>query len=157
VADSRKALLLLILIFAACSRLSELTRDTLHAAQTRWEQSGPANYHMIVEMSGDRIEASKYDVTVRSKQVVKLERNGQAVPSGSSSESFSVDGLFAILDEEIELTQKPVALGAPPGYSSYPMASFDNSNGRLVRFQRSVGGTKNSIEIRVREFEILKP
>jgi hypothetical protein len=35
------------------------------------------------------------------------------------------------------------------------MASFDASTGRLLHFQRSVGGTKNSIEINVREFEAL--
>jgi hypothetical protein len=111
---------------------------------------------MVVETSGDHMDTSKYEVQVRAKAIVKLERNGSPLQPEAGGNSYTVEGLFHTLDQEIDLKGKPQLLGAPPGYSSYPMASFDGATGRLIRFQRSVGGTKNSIEIIVREFEVLK-
>jgi uncharacterized protein DUF6174 len=154
VADLRQAFILLLLLFCGCSRLSELTPDTLRAAQAQWEKSGPASYRMVVETTGDRIEKSKYEVTVRAKTVIKLVRNGSPLQPEAGDNSYTVEGLFRTLDQEIELKGKPQLLGAPAGFSSYPMARFDSSTGRLLQFQRSVGGTKNNIEIIVREFEI---
>ncbi len=156
-AKLRLSWILLFLLIASCSRMPNLTSESLSAAQRQWDNSGPSNYRMAIEMSGDRLEASKYEVTVRGKQVVKLERNGQLVAPGGGGQDYSVEGLFHLLDLEIDLAGKPEVLGAPPGYASYPMASFDPSTGRLLRFQRSVGGTKNSIEIRVQEFQVLTP
>ena len=147
--------ILLLTLNAACARLPELTPDALQAAQARWEKSGPSSYRMAVETDSDRMEPSKYEVTVMAKTIVKLERNGSPLEPDAGSSSYTVEGLFHTMDQEIDLATKPQLLGAPPGYSSYPMASFDPETGRLVRFQRSVGGTKNSIEIKVSNFEIL--
>jgi len=148
-------LLLFLLTTLGCSRLSTLTPDVLHAQQERWNSAGPSYYSMIVEMKGDRVEASRYAVTVRDKNVVSLERNGLVISPGGGREDYSIDGLFHILDQELDLATKPEILGAPPGYASYPLASFDTATGRLTRYQRSVGGTKNSIEIDVQDFKIL--
>lgn len=156
-ADLRQALILLFLLFCGCSRLSELTPEALSAAQAQWKKSGPASYRMVVETSGDRMEKSRFEVTVNAKAVVNLERNGIALQPEAGGNSYTVEGLFRTLDQEIDLKGKPQLLGAPPGFSSYPMASFDGATGRLLRFQRSVGGTKNNIEIIVREFETLNP
>jgi len=112
---------------------------------------------MVVETDSDRMEPSRYEVTVRAKQIVKLERNGSPLQPGAGDSSYSVEGLFQTMDQEIDLATKPQKLGAPPGYASYPMARFDAVTGRLLRFQRSVGGTKNSIEINVTAFEALNP
>ena len=142
------------LLAASCSGVSSLTAESLNAAKQRWETSGPSYYRMVVETKGDRNEPSKYEVTVRDKEVIKFLRNGQLM-TATSGQDYSVEGLFHVLALELDLMKKPEVLGAPPGYSSYPMASFDAKTGRLLRFQRSVGGTKNSIEIDVREFEIL--
>jgi len=111
---------------------------------------------MVVEMRGDRLESSQYSVTVRDKNVVQLLRNGKAVTTADGGQDYSVEGLFHILDEELDLAKKPQVLGAPPGYASYPMAQFDGSTGRLLKFQRSVGGAKNSIEIQVTAFDVVE-
>jgi hypothetical protein len=145
------------LAVAGCSRINELTPASLQAAQEKWNASGPSNYRMVIEMKGDRLESSQYAVTVREKQVVKLERNGLLVLPGGGGQDYSVEGLFHLLDLELDLAGKPEVLGAPPGYASYPMARFDTATGRLLRFQRSVGGTKNSIEINVKTFDVLAP
>jgi hypothetical protein len=109
---------------------------------------------MVVESKGDRIEFSKYEVTVRGAEVIKFLRNGELLTAESGHE-YSMEGLFHTLSLELDLTKKPEALGAPPGFAIYPMASFDSKTGRLLRYQRSVGGAKNSIEIDVKEFEVL--
>jgi len=44
-------------------------------------------------------------------------------------------------------------LGAPEGYAVYTNARFDDTTGRLIRYRRTVGGTSNSIEINVLEFQ----
>ena len=111
---------------------------------------------MVVETSGDRMEPSRYEVIVKGKQVSAMSRNGTTLQVGAAM-SYSVEELFHVLDQELDLQKNPQRMGAPPGYASYPMASFDPINGRLLRFQRSVGGTKNSIEIIVPEFEALDP
>jgi len=162
VAELQKAsflscLLSVLVLTASCSGLSELTPASLQEAQDRWTASRQSNYHMVIETKSDHMETSRYDVTVRDKQVVKLARNGMPVLPGGGVQEYSVEGLFHTLDQEIDLKEKPQLLGAPPGYASYPMARFDPATGRLLRFQRSVGGTKNSIEINVKEFEILAP
>ena len=149
------SLFLLFALTAACNRISELTPEALRDAEARWEKAGPPSYRMAVETDSDRMEPSKYEVTVRAKQIVKLERNGVALEPEAGSSSYTVEGLFHTMDQEIDLATKPQLLGAPPGYSSYPMASFDAETGRLLRFQRSVGGTKNNIEIKVSRFEVL--
>jgi hypothetical protein len=109
---------------------------------------------MVIEMKGDRLEPSKYEVTVRNKEVIKFLRNGQIVAS-TGGQDYSVEGLFHILALELDLAKKPEVLGAPAGFASYPMALFDSKTGRLIRYQRSVGGVNNSIAIDVKEFEVL--
>ena len=63
-----------------------------------------------------------------------------------------MDGLFHMLGQELGLAERPAMLGAPEGYSVYLTARFDETNGRLVRYRRIVGGASNSIEVKVVEF-----
>src|SRR6187399_1111158 len=129
--------------------MSELTPRALDEAQDRWVASRTSNYRMVIETTSDRMEPSRYEITVRGKDIVKLERNGSPLQPEAGGSSYSVEGLFHTMDQEIDLKANPQRLGAPPGYASYPMATFDPTTGRLLHFQRSVGGTKNSLEIKV--------
>jgi len=63
-----------------------------------------------------------------------------------------MEGLFHMLAQELGLAEKPVTLGAAPGYVVYTTAKFDDTNGRLIRYRRIVGGTSNSIEVNVLEY-----
>jgi len=108
-------------------------------------------YHLVIEMSGDRVETGRFEVMVRDGQVVSIRRNGLIITPGSGQD-YSMDGLFRMLMQELGLSEKPSLLGAPEGYSAYLQARFDPENGRLIRYRRSVGGTSNSIDIRVLEF-----
>ena len=152
IAVNRKTALLAILLISACSRLSTLTPESLATAEAKWNASRPALYRLVIEMKGDRVERQQFQVIVRDGKVESISRNGQPI-SGSSGEDYSMDGLFHILHQEMGLAKTPSLLGAPGGYSAYLMADFDAQTGRLVAYRRTVGGTSNTIDIKVLEFD----
>jgi hypothetical protein len=141
-----------MVFLASCSGLSTLTPQMIDQAEKKWDASKPASYHLMVTMSGDRLEKSEYDVLVENGTVTRLTRNGKAVNS-FQGQDYSMDGLFRIIREEMELSSTPMKLGAPEGYTAYLMADFDKATGRLLKYRRSVGGATNSIDIVVQSFE----
>jgi hypothetical protein len=138
--------------FVACSRLPPLTSDRLTDAEAKWKAHQPAAYRLVIEMSGDRIETGRFDVSVARGQVTTLRRNSLVIRP-NAGQDYSMDGLFHILEQELGLAEKPATLGAPEGYSVYLNARFDDATGRLVRYRRIVGGTSNSIDVNVLTFE----
>jgi len=136
---------------AACSRLPSLTPETLAQAQQKWNAHKPGSYRLVMEMSGDRVETGRFEIEVRSNQVVSLRRNGLVI-SPNAGQDYTMDGLFHMLGQELGLAEKPATVGAPPGYSIYLTARFDDVTGRLMRYRRIVGGTSNSIEVNVVEY-----
>ncbi len=150
-----RGLISLLALFwcVACSRLSTLTPETLAQAQRKWDGSRPDFYRLEIEMEGDRVELARFEVTVSAGEVVSLRRNGQVIMPGQGQD-YSMEGLFRTLQQELGLTEKPAVLGAPPGYSAYPMARFDQETGRLIQYRRTVGGTSNGIEIRVLKYDV---
>jgi hypothetical protein len=145
-------LLVLLFLIAACSRLDPLTPAVLSAQQEKWKSHQPGFYRLVVEMSGDRVETGAFEVLVRSGEVVSLRRNGIVVKP-ERDQDYAMDGLFRMLQQELGLAERPAVLGAPGGYSVYTLANFDEETGRLIHYRRTVGGTSNSIEIKVTEFE----
>ncbi len=104
-------------------------------------------------MQGDRVEKERFEVKVHDNQIVSTKRNGQDLQA-APGQDYSVIGLFHMLHQELDLAQKPTLLGAPEGYTAYPMARFDQETGRLIEYRRTVGGTSNTIDIQVLEFAI---
>lgn len=139
-------------LIAACSRLDTLTPGVLSQAEEKWKSHKPGSYRLVVEMSGDRVETGKFEVEVQGGETASLRRNGAVIMPGRGQD-YTMEGLFHMLQQEMGLAEKPATLGAPAGYSAYPMAQFDENTGRLIRYQRTVGGTSNSIEVKVVEFE----
>jgi hypothetical protein len=146
------AFVIAFLFLAACARLEPLTFEALQAAEQRWRSFNPGLYRLVVEMEGDRIEPGRFEIRVAGDGV-SIRRNGEVIVP-QRPEDYSMDGWFRMLRQELDLAGNAQLLGAPEGYSSYPMARFDEQTGRLVRFQRSVGGTQNSISIDIVEFEV---
>jgi hypothetical protein len=143
----------MIALFAcACSRLDTLTPELLEQSQQKWKTHQPVGYRLVIEMSGDRVETGTFEVMVRDGQVVSLRRNGLII-TPASGQDYSMDGLFRMLMQELGLAEKPSLLGAPGGYSAYLQVQFDPETGRLVRYRRSVGGTSNSIDVEILEYE----
>lgn len=142
----------LFVLLAACSRLPPLTPAVLSQAEQKWNAHKPAFYRLTIEMSGDRVETGRFEVEVRSGQVVSLRRNGLVIRP-TSGQDYSMEGIFLMLAQELGLAEKPATVGAPPGYSVYTTAKFDETTGRLIRYRRIVGGASNSIEVNVVEFQ----
>ncbi len=112
----------------------------------------PGAYRLVVEMSGDRVEKGRFEVEVRGSDTVSLRRNGLVIQP-NAGQDYTMEGLFHILTQELGLAERPAMLGAPPGYAVYLTAKFDEKTGRLIRYRRIVGGTSNSIEVNVEEYE----
>ena len=148
----RLALTALLFLTTACSRLDPLTLEAVQSAEQKWREAKPDFYSLAVEMQGDRIETNRFDITVRGDEV-SIRRDGQVVVPPRPRD-YSMEGWFRMLRQELDLADNPALLGAPAGYSAYPMARFDAETGRLIRFQRTVGGTQNSIEINIVGFEV---
>src|SRR6266446_7711814 len=106
------SLLLATIMLAGCSRLPALTPDSLQTARDKWQMSRPDYYRLVLEMSGDRVEAGRFEVTVQGADVVSLRRNGQVILPGRGQD-YSMDGLFRMLVQEVDLARKPALLGAP--------------------------------------------
>jgi len=141
---------MLCLIFS-CSRLQPLTVDVLTQAEAKWKTQRPESYRLVVEMSGDRVETGRFEVTVRGAQVVSLKRNSLVIRP-NAGQDYSMDGLLHMLEQELGLAERPATVAAPEGYPVYVNARFDDVTGRLIRYRRVVGGTSNSIDINVLEF-----
>jgi hypothetical protein len=135
--------------------MSPLTPEALSAARQKWESSRPGFYRLVIAMEGDRVESGEFEVTVRGIEVISVRRNGQVVLPGRGQD-YSMDGLFRMLAQELELTRNPGLLGAPPGYRAYPMANFDEDTGQIEQFRRTVGGTENTVDLVVLEFVALQ-
>jgi hypothetical protein len=151
--NSRTALLWTsIVVLVSCSGLSTLTPQMIDQAEKQWNANKPSSYRLVVTMSGDRLEKSEYDVRVENGLVTSLTRNGKEVNS-FQGQDYSMDGLFKIIREEMELSSTPMKLGAGEGYMAYLMAAFDSTTGRIVKYRRSVGGANNTIDIVVQKFE----
>jgi hypothetical protein len=142
----------ILLAMAACSRLPALTPAALAEAEQKWNAHKPASYRLAIEMSGDRIETGRFEIEVRAGQVASLRRNGLVIRS-NDGQNYTMGGLFHMLAQELGLAEKPATLGAPAGYSVYTTAKFDDATGRLLHYRRIVGGTANSIEVRVLEYQ----
>ncbi len=106
---------------------------------------------MVIEMSGDRVETGRFEVEVRGGEIVSLRRNGLIVRA-SAADDYTMEGLFHTLEQELGLAEKPATVGAPPGYSIYTTAKFDETTGRLIRYRRTVGGSSNSVEFNVLDY-----
>ena len=142
----------MLCVCLACSRRQPLTSDRLTEAEGKWRAHKPNAYHLVIEMSGDRVETGRFDVNVLREQVISLRRNGLVIPP-KGGQDYSMDGLFHMLEQELGLAERPATLGAPEGYAVYLNARFDDATGRLVRYRRIVGGTSNSIDVDVVTFE----
>src|SRR5438552_8820254 len=127
---------MIALLVCGCSRLDTMTPELLDQSQQKWKAHQPVTYHLVIEMSGDRVETGRFEVMVRDGQVVSLRRNGLIITPGSGQD-YSMDGLFRMLMQELGLSANPSLLGAPDGYSAYLQVQFEPDTGRLIRYRRS--------------------
>ena len=136
------------LVARRSENLVEMTAARLVAARAAWDAIGIHDYDLEVQVRADRLEAGRFEIEVRDGNVTRATQNG--IVTSGSSDAYSIAGLFAILERELELSANASqGFGAPAGYRAYLHARFSPEAGYPEAYRRSVGGTSNEIEIRV--------
>lgn len=126
--------------------MEPLSLDALEAARRTWAAAGIDDYDMRYAMAG-----GAYFVSVRQGHVVTLTRDGERTTT-HRPQDYSVDGLFDILELELEgLTRPGNPFGADPA-TTLLRVHFHSKLGYVERYLRAVGGTGRSYGIEVIEF-----
>ena len=116
----------LVCALLACSRLQPLTPDVLQQAEAKWMAHRPQFYRLTIEMSGDRVETGRFEVTVRG-------------PGGHSWSDFGAPNPTVVLGRAIHLFSQTRV-------SSSPKATF---NVGVIRGGTSVNSIPESASMRV--------
>jgi len=128
--------------------LVELTPVRLSAARETWGRSAVSDYDLEVLVQADRLEDGRFEIEVRGGQVARAVQNG--IVTSGAADAYSIDGLFQILQRELELSADASrGFGAPAGYRAYLHVRFHSSLGYPEAYRRAVGGTSNGVEIQV--------
>ena len=145
-----------ILRFAVARKLPVLTPARLQAAEQRWHTNGPADYDMDVNIEGNR--PGTVQVEVRKQVVTKMVRDGQTPSQQRTWDVWSVPGMFATLEREIELAEDPEReMQAERGTKLWLKAEFDPDYGYPARFHRAVFGGGPEVYWHVTRFQPKAP
>jgi hypothetical protein len=135
-------------------RLPELTTERLEAARELWANNGPTDYDLVVETEASGLVSHRYSIVIRNQSILEMSEDGRKIDTLGGSFSYAVDGLFQMLERELELATEPTRnYGTPAGYRAYLFASFDRSLGYPVSFRRVLGGTNKYAEMRIDSFQ----
>jgi hypothetical protein len=137
------------LLFLLADPTPLLDPAALAAARERWKARGLADYDLTVRVETDTRAAERLVTEVRGGKATRLLRNGQPV---DLRDAYSVDGLFAIIDREVEMAaagtrgEAEQAPGAPR--RAKLKAAFDPALGIPLIFKR-LAPNRLSLVIRV--------
>jgi uncharacterized protein DUF6174 len=134
----------------------QLKPDTLQAAVARWNEHGPADYDMeYTKQTGAADSLETNVVEVRGGKVVKVVRAPGLRTKDTQWQPveerlyphYSVPALFGFMNDFLAQDRRP---GRP---RVFVRAAFDEQDGHLTRYVRSVtGGTNERVEIVVVSF-----
>ncbi len=119
--------------------LGTLTLEGLAAARSKWTAAGVRNYRLHYRMHG-----ADYEIEVTDSVVVRALVNGIA-PRTPDWQVFGVEGLFDILDQELDLA------AGPRGTGILQRVRFHDRYGYVERYLRTGMGTLRGAEIEVLE------
>ena len=128
---------------------SQITRADWTAAQRQWQQNGPQDYDITVEVGGRR--AAEYRVEVRRGEAVSAYLDGVALTQPRLFGVWSVPGMFTTLEKEFRLqeTAGSNTPGAPRSMRMY--CQWDPQYGYPQEYRRLAGGG-NDISWTVTQF-----
>ncbi len=124
-----------------------LTHENLADARERWRNMGLDDYTILYRMNRD-----SYEIEVSERIVVDAAVNGTILRSDDVG-SYSIEGMFRLLDMELENLHDP---GGPfagrGGGSILARVRYNREFGYVERYVRSSGGMGTGAEIEVLEF-----
>jgi uncharacterized protein DUF6174 len=128
-----------------------MTRADFEAAVARWQQHGPKDYSMTVELGGR--QSGTMAVTVRNREPISVKRDGVPTPERTWP-YWTIDGLFEIIRQDLEgLDQPERAFGVNDVSQLVQQAEFDAELGYPRRYRRAVKTTGDAIEWEITDFE----
>lgn len=120
-------------------------------AVARWQASGPADYEMVVEVSGR--QKGTMHVVVKDHKPMSITRGGVSI-STHTWEYWTVEGLFEVIRTDLEgLDQPERAFGTPDVSQLVQQAEFDAALGYPRRYRRAVLSTGDAIEWEIVKFK----
>ncbi len=147
----RLALVAIVLCWeiAGCGGGENLTREAIQSARAVWRRAGIRDYDLVWSCSG--IRNARYRVTVRDGEVKRIDG---IAPDGTAREMrpgdrspYGVDGLFVMLEEELDQLSAERPFGQPKGSSAVLRLTTDRKLGYPKRYIRDVMGNTKGLEI----------
>lgn len=129
-------------------RTPPLAAAALEAGRRQWEKAAIASYDLTLTVAIDREAPKDYQLSVRGGKVASFQINGVA---HAENPSYSVPGLFDILEREIEMAGGKGARAAGAPQNAVLRAEFDPRYGYPKVFKRLAPG-QQSCFIEVKRF-----
>ncbi len=92
-------LVLLLMRWLGADPTPQLSFDDYLRALQRWDDEAPANYDVAIDVRGS--QPASYFVQVRNGEARAAFRNGKYLPHLRSHSTWSIDGMFATLAEDV--------------------------------------------------------
>ncbi len=153
-------LLAVVALAVAMSRaIPVLTTQRFDEAKAQWDQIGPADYDITINVSGN--QPAVYRVEVRQRQAISATHNGHPLTDNRTFSTWSVPGMFGTMGRDVETNRQAVA--ASTAVPLFLRAEFDPNFGFPQRYLRADERSELKLEQRqmsttswnVVEFEIV--
>lgn len=134
-----------------------LTAEKLAAARAKWSAAGTRDYRFLIELNSPG-SAWRLNVTVRNGRLWETKAFGagdRPEVTPSDPDAYTIEGLFDLLERELEMAGTPAPDGSPP--ATMLRVAFDQELGFPTDFIRAVRGTNVSAGFSVTGFEALQP
>lgn len=127
-----------------------MTAANLTAARDRWNDVGPSSYRLEYRMNRDI-----YHISVDDGIVIEATVNGQR-PRMDDLGAYSMDGLFDLLQTELENISDPVGPFAGRAETVMARVRFHPADGHIERYIRNSAGVARGAEVQILQFEPLE-
>jgi hypothetical protein len=145
------ALALWLAALPGCGGGQDVTPQAIRAARRTWERADLRDYDLEWTSSG--AQNAHYRVSVRGGDVESVHTvlpDGREIEAHTAQpESFGVDGLFQILEEELAQLQADQPFGQPAGTTAILRFVPDPQLGDPRSYRRDVMGVPKGIAIDV--------
>jgi hypothetical protein len=150
-----------VLTVAACTILvwynlrQQLKKEDLQAARAQWQQNRPSDYDLTYTKRGSA--SGTFFVKVRNGKVVDVTLDGREITQNDKPldpSRYPRYDMTALMDDIETFLEEDAEPGRPKIYS---VATFDPTDGHLIRYVRRVMGTSERIEINVQLKKLGQP
>ena len=150
-----------VLTVSACTILvwynlrQQLKKEDLQTARALWKQNRPSDYDLTYTKRGSA--SGTFFVKVRNGKVVDVTLDGREITQNDKPldpSRYPRYDMTALMDDIETFLEEDAEPGRP---RTYTVATFDPTDGHLIRYVRRVMGSSERIEINVQLKRLGKP